>query len=166
MAEQLAGYADEHHGFWVREQPFELRYIDPHPRLAQDLPDSAGRIRMWWRPTDSVPDDPALGNALLTHLTGTTVLGTAMTPRGAVPVYSFSALIDHALWFHRPVDLSDWVFGRSVWNASLIRNETAHTQTAIIWRCHHPFGRQASQQDPKLGANPHRPTLMSEMTYR
>jgi hypothetical protein len=53
------------------------------------------------------------------------------------------------------------VFGRSVWNASLIRNETAHAQTAVIWRCHHPFGRQASQHDPKLGATPNRPTLMS-----
>lgn len=109
MAEQLAAYADEHHGFWVREQPFELRYIDPHPRLAKDLPDQCGNIRMWWRPTDSVADDPALGSALLTYLTGTTMLETAMTPRAAVPAYTFSALIDHALWFHRPVDLTDWV---------------------------------------------------------
>ena len=29
-----------------------------------------------------------------------------MTP-GAVT--TFNALVDHALWFHRPVDLSDWV---------------------------------------------------------
>jgi acyl-CoA thioesterase-2 len=109
MAEQLADYADEHRGFWVREQPFELRYIDPHPRLARDLPDPSGNIKMWWRPTDSVPDDPALGSALLTYLSGTTMLEAAMAARGAVPAYSFSALIDHALWFHRPADLSDWV---------------------------------------------------------
>lgn len=109
MAEQLADYADEHGGFWVREQPFELRYIDSHPRLAKDLPDPSGSIRMWWRPTDSVADDPALGSALLTYLTGTTMLEAAMVPRGAVPAYTFSALIDHALWFHRPVDLTDWV---------------------------------------------------------
>ncbi|MGB8406522.1 MAG: acyl-CoA thioesterase domain-containing protein [Mycobacterium sp.] len=109
VAEQLAGYADEHDGFWVGERPFELRYIDPHPRLALDLPDPSGRIRMWWRPTDSVSDDPALGSALLTYLTGTTMLETAMTPRRAVPAYTFSALIDHALWFHRPVNLDDWV---------------------------------------------------------
>jgi acyl-CoA thioesterase II len=109
MAEHLADYADEHRGFWVREQPFELRYIDPHPRLAQDLTNPSGNIRIWWRPTDSVPDDPALGSALLTYLTGTTMLEAAMAPRGVVPAYSFSALIDHALWFHRPVDLSDWV---------------------------------------------------------
>jgi acyl-CoA thioesterase II len=109
MAEQLADYADEHRGFWVREQPFDLRYIDPHPRLALDLADQSSRLRMWWRPTDSVPDDPALHAALLTYLTGTTMLEAAMIPRGAVPAYTFSALIDHALWFHRPVDLTDWV---------------------------------------------------------
>lgn len=109
MAEQLADYAEEIDGFWVRAQPFELRYIDPHPRLARDLPDPSGHIRMWWRPADSVPDDPALGSALLTYLTGTTMLETAMTPRRAAPALTFSALIDHAVWFHRPVDLGDWV---------------------------------------------------------
>lgn len=106
MAEQLADYADEHGGFKVRKQPFEVRYIDPHPRLARDLADPSSRLRMWWRPTDSVPDDPALHAALLTYLTGTTMLEAAMIPRGAVPAYTFSALIDHALWFHRPVDLT------------------------------------------------------------
>lgn len=109
LAEQLADHADEHRGFWVREQPFELRYIDPHPRLAKELATPSDRIRMWWRPTDSVPDDPALGSALLTYVTGTTMLEAAMAARGAVPALSFSALIDHALWFHRPVDLNDWV---------------------------------------------------------
>lgn len=109
MAEQLAAYGDEHGGFWVREQPFDLRYLDPHPRLARDLPEKSSRLRMWWRPTDSVPDDPALHAALLTYLTGTTMLEAAMIPRGALPAYTFSALIDHALWFHRPVDLTDWV---------------------------------------------------------
>jgi len=29
VQEQLAPYADELRGFWVRPQPFELRYVDP-----------------------------------------------------------------------------------------------------------------------------------------
>lgn len=109
MAEQLADYAEESGGFWVRDQPFELRYIDPHPRLAKDSSDPAPHLRMWWRPTDTIPDDPALHAGLLAYLTGTTMLEAAMIPRGALPAHTFSALIDHALWFHRPVDLSDWV---------------------------------------------------------
>jgi len=106
---QLASYADEHRGHWVRQQPFDLRYVDPPPRLALELPEPSSRIRMWWRPTEPVPEDRVLHSCLLTYLSGTTMLETAITMRRATPVTTFSALIDHALWFHRPVDLSDWV---------------------------------------------------------
>ena len=37
------------------------------------------------------------------------MLETAIAMRKSTPVAAFSALIDHALWFHRPIDLSDWV---------------------------------------------------------
>ncbi|HTM85913.1 MAG TPA: acyl-CoA thioesterase domain-containing protein, partial [Mycobacterium sp.] len=38
VQQQLAGYADEFDGHWVQPHPFQLRYIDAPPRLAQDLP--------------------------------------------------------------------------------------------------------------------------------
>jgi acyl-CoA thioesterase-2 len=109
VEEQLAAYADEHHGHWVRRQPFERRYVDPPPRLAVDLPEPSPHIRMWWRPREPVVDDAVLHSCLLTYLSGTTMLETAIAMRRATTVSAFSALIDHALWFHRPVDLSDWV---------------------------------------------------------
>jgi acyl-CoA thioesterase II len=109
VQEQLASYADELGGHWVREQPFDLRYVDPPPRLALELPEPSPRIRMWWRPVESVPDDDVLHSCLLTYISGTTMLETAIAMRRATPLTTFNALIDHALWFHRPVDLSDWV---------------------------------------------------------
>lgn len=109
VQEMLADYADELGGFWVAPHPFDLRYVDPPPRVAVDLPDPSSRIRMWWRPTDSVPDGEVLHSCLLTYLSGITMLETAAIARRATPATAFSALIDHALWFHRPVDLTDWV---------------------------------------------------------
>ncbi len=109
VVEQLADYADELGGYWIRPQPFELRYVDPPPRLALELSEPSPRIRMWWRPTESVPDDEVLHSCLLTYLSGTTMLEAAITMRRATPLTTYNALIDHALWFHRPVDLSDWV---------------------------------------------------------
>ncbi len=109
VQQQLAAYADEHHGHWVAPHPFELRYADPPPRLALELPEPSPRIRLWWRPTEPVPDDGVLHSCLLTYLSGITMLETAITMRRATAATTFSALIDHALWFHRPVDLSDWV---------------------------------------------------------
>jgi acyl-CoA thioesterase II len=114
VQEQLRDYADEHRGHWVRPQPFELRYVDPPPRLAMDQPTPSPRIRLWWRPTESVPADPLLHSALLTYVSGTTMLESSLAMRRATPVSTFNALIDHALWFHRPIDLSDWVLSDQV----------------------------------------------------
>jgi acyl-CoA thioesterase-2 len=107
--EQLAAYADELGGHWVEPRPFDLRYVDPPPRLAVDLPDLSPRLRMWWRPNGSVPADEVLHSCLLTYLSGTTMVEPALVMRRATPVSTFNALIDHALWFHRPIDLNDWV---------------------------------------------------------
>jgi acyl-CoA thioesterase II len=109
IQEQLAPYADEFDGHWVRPRPFELRYVDPPPRLALEADEPSPRIRLWWKPTEPVPDGEVLHSCLLTYLSGTTMLETAVTTRRATPLTTFNALIDHALWFHRPVDLSDWV---------------------------------------------------------
>jgi acyl-CoA thioesterase II len=109
VEDQLRDYADELGGHWVRKQPFELRYVDPPPRLAVERTPPSPRMRMWWRATEPVPDDPVLHSCLLTYLSGTTMLEAAIAMRGATPVGTFSALIDHALWFHRPVALNDWV---------------------------------------------------------
>jgi acyl-CoA thioesterase len=59
-------------------------------------------------------DGGVLHSCLLTYLTGTTTLETAIGMRRATPVTTFNALIDHALWFHRPIDLSDWVLSDQV----------------------------------------------------
>jgi acyl-CoA thioesterase II len=109
VREQLAPYADEFDGGWIAPQPFDFRYVDPPPRVALDAEVPSPRIRLWWRPTDPVPDDPALGSCLLTYLTGTMMLETAVVMRRGTQRTIFNALIDHALWFHRPVDFTDWV---------------------------------------------------------
>ncbi|MEZ0362657.1 acyl-CoA thioesterase [Mycobacterium sp. pUA109] len=109
VQQQLADYADELGGHWVQPRPFEQRYIDPPPRLALENPEPSPRIRLWWKPAEPVPADEVLHSCLLTYLSGTTMVETALAMRRATPVSTFNALIDHALWFQRPIDLSDWV---------------------------------------------------------
>lgn len=106
---QLAPYASELGGYWVQPHPFDQRYIDPHPRVALELGEPSPRIRLWWKPAEPVPVDAALHSALLTYLSGTKMVETALAMRRATQASAFNALIDHALWFQRPVDLSDWV---------------------------------------------------------
>jgi len=110
----LADYTDELGGYWVQPHPFDLRYVDPPPRLALEDPEPSPRIRLWWKPCEPVAGDATLHSALLTYLSGTTMVETALARRRATHATAFNALIDHALWFQRPVDLSDWVLSDQV----------------------------------------------------
>ena len=111
IAEQLVDYAGERDGWWVRQQPIEMRYVDPSARLALDMadPPPAG-IRMWWRPNGVVPSDPILADCLAVYLSGRTLLESAMIARRTTPLGpGYSALMNHAVWFHHAPDLSDWL---------------------------------------------------------
>jgi acyl-CoA thioesterase-2 len=111
FAEQHRVYAGERGGWWVREQPIEYRYLDPSARLAADSTEAppAG-IRMWWRPNGIAPTDPVIASCLATFVAGRTLLESAMIARRTTPLGpGFSALLDLAMWFHHPPDLSDWL---------------------------------------------------------
>ena len=106
---QLAPYADEFGGWWVSERPFDTRYVDPPPRLAMDLdgpPTSVSRI--WLRARGTFPADPVINGCMLTYLSALTLLEAAQGPMGK-SMTDVSALLDHAVWFHRPADFSDWL---------------------------------------------------------
>lgn len=109
VQQQLAPYADEFNRRWTAPQPFDLRYVDPPPRLALETPVPSPRIRLWWRPANPCPTTPRWAAAFLTYMTATMMLETAMVMRHATSQSTFNAPIDHALWFHRPVDFTDWV---------------------------------------------------------
>ena len=111
FAEQHSDHADERGGWWVREQPIDMRYIDPSARLASDMAEPPpARIRIWWRPNGIVPADPVVAGCLAVFLSGRTLLESAMIARGTTPLGpGFSALMDMAVWFHRPPDVSDWL---------------------------------------------------------
>jgi acyl-CoA thioesterase II len=111
LAEQLVDYAGERDGWWVRQQPIEMRYVDPSARLALDMADPPpASIRMWWRPNGVVPIDPILADCLAVYLSGRTLLESAMIARRTTPLGpGYSALMNHAVWFHHTPDLSDWL---------------------------------------------------------
>jgi len=46
VEDRLRDYADELGGHWVRKRPFELRYVDPPPRLAVERTPPSPRMRM------------------------------------------------------------------------------------------------------------------------
>jgi acyl-CoA thioesterase-2 len=91
------------------ERPIEIRPVELKNPLSP-LP-SAPRRHMWYRTADRLPDDPALHRYLLAYASDFSFLGTSMDPHGVSFVQRGMqvASLDHAMWFHRPFRLDEWL---------------------------------------------------------
>jgi acyl-CoA thioesterase-2 len=78
-------------------------WTNPQPAPAQQ--------QMWFRAVDRLPHDEALHRSLLAYVSDYNLLSTATRPhalsyaRGNVLLAS----IDHAMWFHRPMRIDEWL---------------------------------------------------------
>lgn len=91
------------------DRPIEVRPVQPVSALRpKALPPS--RL-VWFRAIDALPDDPALHRALLAYASDFHFLGASLQPHAVswlTPGMQVASL-DHALWFHRPLRMDDWV---------------------------------------------------------
>ena len=93
----------------LSERPIELRPVSPvnpmRPRKGKPL------HAVWYRALRALPDDPALHRYLLAYASDFDFLATAMRPHGVswlTPGMQVASL-DHAMWFHRPFRMDDWL---------------------------------------------------------
>lgn len=96
--------------FWARERPLEIRPVNIEHYISRDkLPP---RQDVWVRMTGAVPDDRHLQPAILAYLSDMTLLDASTFAHGRIgfdPDIQMASL-DHAMWFHRPHALDDWLF--------------------------------------------------------
>jgi acyl-CoA thioesterase-2 len=110
MDVHLADYSDHMGGYWVQPRAVDMRYVEPHPLMAADLPDAPGPVgRVWLRANGEVPDDPLIANALLAYISDWTILDPVLYVTRRRPEPGSIASLDHAMWFHRSPDFSDWL---------------------------------------------------------
>jgi acyl-CoA thioesterase-2 len=96
--------------YWERERPIEIRPIS----LAHYFTNTKLEPRqdVWVRATGPVPADRHYQAAILAYLSDMTLLDGALFAHGT-SIFDQSlqvASIDHAMWFHRPSALDDWLF--------------------------------------------------------
>jgi acyl-CoA thioesterase II len=95
--------------FVEQPRPFEFRMVQPvdflKPRKA------APERQVWFRAVGKLPDDEMLHRRLLAYVSDFYLLDTATLPHGASFLSStiVMASIDHAMWFHRPLRVDDWL---------------------------------------------------------
>jgi len=95
--------------FWELERPLEIRPVNVEHYTTRDrLPPYQ---RVWIRIAGEVPDDAATRAALLAYLSDMTLLDTANFAHGRTGFDADlqMASLDHAMWFHRPHPLDDWL---------------------------------------------------------
>lgn len=92
-----------------QRQPFEFRPVQM-PYFEAEIPEEP-QMKIWFRAPDRLPDDPIVHHALLAYASDYYLLGTAgMDVRLMADLTKLqTASIDHAMWFHRPLRMDDWL---------------------------------------------------------
>lgn len=90
--------------------PFEVRSVDPIDDPVAPTPGPAEAM-MWLRARGDLPDDDALHRTLLAYASDANFLTTALRPHGVTWLSGevMLASLDHAMWFHRPFRLDEWL---------------------------------------------------------
>jgi acyl-CoA thioesterase-2 len=95
---------------WLsRMGPFEMRPVYPRDELNPSVLSPYQQV--WFRLNDKIGDDSNLHRALLAYASDFYLLGTSTFPH-AISYYQPNvqmASLDHALWFHRPFRIDDWL---------------------------------------------------------
>ncbi|MEM7302960.1 MAG: acyl-CoA thioesterase II [Pseudomonadota bacterium] len=95
--------------YWERERPIETRAVSMEHYVSNRKLDPEQNV--WFRATSALPDNPALHAAILAYASDMTLLDTALFAHGKKvfdPDLQVASL-DHAMWFHRPFRMDDWL---------------------------------------------------------
>jgi acyl-CoA thioesterase-2 len=108
-ADELAKLPPKLQRWFGRSGPFEFRHV--YPRDDLNPPKRPPFQQVWFRLSSRAPATPELHRALLAYASDFHLIGTTMFPHGI----SFLqrnvqvASLDHAMWFHRPFRVDEWL---------------------------------------------------------
>ncbi|MBT8491620.1 MAG: thioesterase family protein, partial [Deltaproteobacteria bacterium] len=91
------------------ERPIEISPVDTVDPLNPEKKEPVHSV--WVRAAGSLPDDPALHRYVMAYLSDFSFMTTALRPHKAtwIDPRMQVASVDHAMWFHRPFRVDDWL---------------------------------------------------------
>ena len=95
--------------YWSQDRPIEVRPVSLDHYLTKEKLEP--RQDIWVRAVGEVPADRHYQACVLAYLSDMTLLDTSLYPHGTSifdPTLQVASL-DHAMWFHRPCALDDWL---------------------------------------------------------
>jgi acyl-CoA thioesterase-2 len=107
--EMLLKVPEKMRRFLTHERPFHVRPVEPIQIIA---PPPAPAVRhIWIKTIDALPDDADLHRNVLAYVSDYQLVATATMPHGIhfAEGNVQMASLDHAMWFHRPFRVDDWL---------------------------------------------------------
>lgn len=110
--EQVKKYIDQApeivRQYWQSERTFELRTIDITHYVSDEKLEP--RQHIWFRAKGKIPDNQTIQQAVLAYASDMSLLDTSLFAHGRAafdPALQMASL-DHAIWFHRPINMENW----------------------------------------------------------
>ena len=105
----LERFPEKMRRFLTQQRPFEIRPVEPIDLISME-PREAKR-HVWIRSLDQLPGDPDLHRNLLAYVSDYQLVGTTILPHavGFAGSNVQMASLDHAMWFHRPFRVDEWL---------------------------------------------------------
>jgi acyl-CoA thioesterase II len=107
----LAPYAGHPQARAVIARPFDIRHVEGPIYLPDPARPRYGKQHVWIKAKDRLPDDDALHRAALAYLSDYAILEPIVRMHGAAwttPGLK-AASLDHAVWWHRPARVDEWL---------------------------------------------------------
>ncbi|MHA7155147.1 acyl-CoA thioesterase [Arthrobacter sp. TMN-50] len=95
---------------WSFDRPFDIRHVDG-ALYVQHGGDRVARNAVWMRTFSPMPENQGLHRAALAYASDYTLLESILRQHGlswVTPGMSVASL-DHAMWWHRPVKVDEWL---------------------------------------------------------
>ncbi len=91
------------------QRPIEFRPVEFINPLAKEKYDPVRHV--WMKARGEMPEDRRLHDLVLAYTSDYNLLTTALLPHGLAADFSSLTLasIDHAMWFHRPFRIDEWL---------------------------------------------------------
>ncbi len=94
--------------FMRRERPIEMRRVEDHSFINPKK--RPPYQHCWLRAKSEVPDDDSLHQCILAYASDMGMLSTCTLPHGKSFLSGLmTASLDHAIWFHRPFRVDEWI---------------------------------------------------------
>jgi acyl-CoA thioesterase II len=110
FATRMAPHRERLGEWYDRPRPIDTRYVDSAPTDREGPQPPTQKV--WLRADGPLPDDPVLHACVLTYASDMTLLDTTIRPHG-ISAWGWEGLhmasLDHAMWFHRPFRVDEWL---------------------------------------------------------